>query len=125
MNPAQTALPDDTLVHRVGGGSAGNLILKPQEATLNPPGISMLLCGTPREAAEAMRRQFPRKAPRGSTIVGSTTVGQIRAAGFDVIIDATPRFPQHARLIHPQGVAGFTDDNLKRLAQCFQDHTGL
>jgi hypothetical protein len=125
MNPPQTALPDDTLVHRVGGGSAANLMLKPREATLNPPGISMLLGGTPQEAAAAMRRQFPRKAPRGRTVVGSTTVGQIRAAGFDVIMDATLRFPQHARLIHPQGVSGFTDDNLKRLAQCFQDHTGL
>jgi hypothetical protein len=40
-------------------------------------------------------------------------------------MDATPRFPQHARLIHPHGAAGFTDDNLKRLAQYFQDHTGL
>jgi hypothetical protein len=125
MNTAQIPLPDDTLVHRVGGGSVTNLLPKPREATLNPPGISMLLGGTAREAAEAMRRQFPRKAPRGRTTVGITTVGQIRAAGFDVIMDATPRFPQHARLIHPQGVSGFSDDNLKRLAQCFQDHTGL
>lgn len=125
MSIAQASLPDDILVHRVGGGSVTNLLLKSSEATLNPPGISMLLSGTAREAAEAMRRQFPRKAPRGRTTVGSTTVGQIRAAGFDVIMNATPRFPQHARLIHPQGVAGFTDDNLKRLAQCFQDHTGL
>lgn len=125
MSAPQTALPDDALIHRVGGGSAANLTLKPREAILNPPGISMLLGATPQEAAVAMRRQFPRKAPRGRTTVGSTTVGQIRAAGFDVIMDATPRFPQHARLIHPQGVAGFTDDNLKRLAQCFQDHTGL
>lgn len=118
-------LADDVLVHRVGGSLAANLNLKPREATLNPPGISMLRGGTPQEAAEAMRRQFPRKAPRGRTVVGSATVGQIRVAGFDVIMDATPRFPQHARLIHPQGAAGFTDDNLKRLAQCFQDHTGL
>jgi hypothetical protein len=125
MNLPQTALTDDTLVHRVGGGSATNLTLKPREAILNPPGISMLLGDKPEEAAEAMRRQFPRMAPRGRTTVGSTTAGQIRAAGFDVIMDATPRFPQHARLVHPQGAAGFTNDNLKHLARCFQDHTGL
>jgi hypothetical protein len=125
MNPLQTPLPDETPVHRVGGGSVVNLKLKPREATLNPPGISMLQCGTPQEAAEAMRRQFPRMAPPGGTVVSSSTVEKIRAAGFDVIMDATSRFPQHVRLIHPQGVAGFTDVNLTRLAQCFQDHTGL
>ena len=71
------------------------------------------------------RRHFPRMAPRGGTVVGTTTARQIRAAGFDVIMDPTPRFPQHARLIHPQGVAGFTAQNLQRLSQCFQDQAGL
>ena len=41
--------------------------------------------------------------------------------GFDVVPDSTPRFPNHARLIHPQGVAGFTDEYLVTLAATFRD----
>jgi hypothetical protein len=118
-------VPDDTPVHRVGGGSASNLALKPAEARLEPPGISTLAGGTPAQAAEAMRRRFPRMAPRGKTVVGSTTAGKIREAGFDVIMNPTTNFPNHARLAHPGGAAGFSGENLERLAQGFQDHTGL
>jgi hypothetical protein len=64
-------------------------------------------------------------ALRGQTVVGTTTAGRIREAGFDVIMDPTTRFPQHARLIHPDGEDGFTQDNLERLSQAFEDHTGL
>jgi hypothetical protein len=112
-------------VHRVGGGTVDNLALKPAEAALTPPGISTLGGEGPADAAEAMRRQFPRMAPRGQTTVGSTTAGQIRQAGFDVIMNPTRRFPQHARLIHPDGAAGFTRENLERLAEAFQNHPGL
>jgi hypothetical protein len=119
------ALPDDMPIHWIGGGSVANLTLKPAETKLTPPGISTLSGGTPAEAAEWMRRYFPRMAPRGRTTVGTTTAGRIRRAGFDVIMDATPRFPQHARLIHPVGVAGFDQQNLKELAKCFQDQSGL
>jgi hypothetical protein len=43
-----------------------------------------------------------------------------------VIEDPTKNFPNHGRLIHPtEGAAGFSDDNLKRLAQVFTDQTGL
>ena len=61
----------------------------------------------------------------GKTVVGSSIVGQIRSAGFDVIMDATKRFPQHARLIHPHGVAGFLEENLDRLSKCFVNHFGM
>jgi hypothetical protein len=122
-DPGQLA--DDVPIHRIGGGSAGNLALKPAERTLTPPGISTLHGGTPAEAAEAMRQQYHRLAPRGQTVVGTTTAGRIREAGFDVIMDPTKRFPQHARLIHPDGANGFTQENLDRLAQAFEDHTGL
>jgi hypothetical protein len=118
-------LSDDVPIHRIGGGSAGNLALKPAERTEVPPGISTLHGGTPAEAAEAMRRQYRRMAPRGQTVVGTTTAGRIREAGFDVIMDPTKRFPQHARLIHPDGADGFTQENLERLAQAFEDHSGL
>jgi hypothetical protein len=125
MNGGQTPVRDDTVVHRIGGGSAANLAIKPAETALNPRGISLLQGGTPSEAAAAMRQQFPRQAPRGQTVVGSTTARTIRAAGFDVIMDPTQRFPQHARLIHPQGAAGFTQQNLQRLSQSFHDQAGL
>lgn len=125
MSGDQGRIPDDMPIHRIGGGTVDNLSLKPAEAALIPPGISTLAGGSPAEAAEAMRRQFPRKAPRGRTVVGSTTAGEIRRAGFDVIMDASRRFPQHARLIHPDGADGFSRENLERLAQCFQDSSGL
>ena len=72
-----------------------------------------------------MRQQYRRMAPRGQTVVGTTTAGRIRETGFDVIMSPTTRFPRHARLIHPNGTDGFTPDNLERLAQAFEDHTGL
>ena len=118
-------IPDDVPIHRLGGGSGANLNLKPAERSLVPPGISTLQGGSPVEAAAAMRQHFPRMAPRGRTVVGTATVACIREAGFDVIMNPTPRFPQHARLVHPDGVGGFAQDNLERLAQCFEDHTGL
>jgi hypothetical protein len=125
VSPASGTLADDVIVHRIGGGVVGNLELKPAEAGFDPPGISLLQGGSPSDAAEAMRKEFPRKARKGKTVVGSATVGQLRAAGFDVIMNPTPRFPQHARLVHPLGVAGFTDENLEYLSRCFQDLAGL
>lgn len=125
MSVGTGRIADDESIHRVGGGSVENLALKPAETGLTPPGISTLRGGSPAEAVEAMRRRFPRMAPRGKTTVGTAPAEQIRRAGFDVIMDATPRFPQHARLIHPDGVAGFTQENLERLAHCFVNHTGL
>jgi hypothetical protein len=120
-----TAIPDDTPIHRIGGGTPANLALKPAETLLVPPGISTLAGGTPVEAAQAMRQIFPRIAPSGTTIVGTATAGQIRRAGFDGIMKPSRRFPQHARLIHPDGVKGFTQENLEQLAQCFINQTGL
>ena len=125
MSSAAVKLPDDVAIHRIGGGFASNLILKPSEAALDPPGISTLSGGIPAEAAAAMRRHFPRMTPKGRTTVGTTTAGRIRQAGFDVIMNPTPRFPQHARLTHPAGVAGFTQQNLEELAKCFQNQSGL
>jgi hypothetical protein len=115
----------DVVIFRIGGGTAENLALRASETLLNPPGISAFRGGTPAEAAETMRRRFPRMAPRGRTVVGAATAGQIRAAGFDVIMNATRHYPQHIRLIHPDGAAGFTKENLERLARCFTNHTGL
>jgi hypothetical protein len=73
-----------------------------------------------------MRRAFPksRKWQAGAQIVGSTTAAAVRQAGFDIVPDPTSRFANHARLIHSNGVAGFTDANLATLSQAFRDTTG-
>ncbi len=122
-------LAASTVVHRIGGGPIENLRLKPKEQSLIPPGISVFLGGTSQEAAAQMRRAFPdpRKYQRLHALaatVGSATVEAIRQAGFEVIPDPTTRFPNHARVVHRQGNAGFSDEALAQLAQAFQDTTG-
>jgi hypothetical protein len=56
-------------------------------------------------------------------MVGTTTAMAIRQAGFEIVPDPTNRFPNHARLIHPDDAEGFTDENLERLSQAFQNTT--
>jgi len=114
------------VAHRVGGGSVANLRLSLLDAQQTPPGISVLLHGTPQEAATQIRRAFPgsRKWRETAHTVGTTTAAAIREAGFDIVPDPTTRFPNHARLMHPQGVAGFTDENLVTLAATFHDTVG-
>ena len=51
--------------------------------------------------------------------VGSAAEEAIRAAGYDVMSDPTRRFPNHHRLIHPDGAVGFIDGNLARLSGSF------
>lgn len=119
-------IPPDTVVHRVGGGGAAHFRLSPLDAQQTPPGISVLLHGTPQEAAAQMRRAFPgsRKWRETAHTVGTTSAAAIREAGFDIVPDPTTRFPNHARLIHPQGVEGFTDESLTTLAATFRDTVG-
>jgi hypothetical protein len=115
-------------VHRVGGGDAKNLSLKPAEANLNPPGISVLIGGTPADTAAAFRRVFGPKSGLGKAArtVGTADVEQIRAIGFDVIPVPTSNFPNHGRIVHPtEGAAGFTAENLQKLSQVFTNMTGL
>ncbi len=116
----------ETVVHRVGGAAVDLLRLSPLDAAETPPGISVLLGGTPHEAAAAMRRAFPksRKWMRLAGTVGTATVAAVRAAGFDVVADPTAKFPNHGRLIHPSGAAGFDDRNLGPLSQTFTETTG-
>ena len=119
-------LPADMPVHRIGGRQLENLRLKPVEERTEPPGFSVLLGGTPQEAAATMRAAY-RKATRlreAAKIVASTTVGHIRAAGFDVIADESNRLRNHGRVIHPAGVTAFSDENLVELGKVFQDTTG-
>ena len=113
-------------IHRFGGGSVKNLRLKPREAALDIPGISVLKSSTPAEAAQQMRTAFPKGKAlhEAAKIVGSTSEELIRSAGFDIIHVPSALLPNHYRIIHPDGVAGFTDENLARLSQMFADTTG-
>lgn len=115
----------DTAIHRVGGGNAANLRLKAMEERLIPPGISVFLGGSAQQAVTQLRQAFPRSRKwRGKQTVGTTTAAALRQVGFEVVPNPTSRFSNHARLIHPNGVVGFTDTNLKRLAHTFQDIKG-
>src|SRR5262245_12266958 len=92
-------------IHRIGGGSMENLRLKPREARLNPPGISVLKAPSPGEVARQIREAFPDAAELhdAAKVIGSTSVERIRSAGFDIIPNPTRKLPNHHRLIHPDG----------------------
>lgn len=113
-------------IHRIGGGKAENLRLKPAEAALGPPGISVLKAPTPGEAAARVRAAFPRARGlhEAANTVGSTTEEAIRGAGFDIVPNPTRKLPNHHRIIHPERAAGFTDENLARLEGTFTNTTG-
>ena len=113
-------------IHRIGGGTVENLRLKPAEAALNPAGISVLKSPTPGEAAAQMRTAFPRAAGlhKAAKTVGSTTEEAIRSVGFESIASPTRKLPNHYRIIRPEGVAGFSDENLANLASVFTNTTG-
>jgi hypothetical protein len=113
-------------MHRIGGSSVENLRLKPRETTLSPPGISLLHAPSPREAVCQIREAFPAadELHAAAPVIGSTTVEKIRSTGFDIIPNPTKRLPHHYRLIHPDGIAGFNDENLARLSAVFTETSG-
>ena len=93
---------------------------------LNPPGISLLYTPSPGEAARQMREAFPAAdgLHEATQTIGSTTVDKIRSAGFDVIPNPTRKLPNHYRLIYPDGVVGFNDENLTRLSAVCTETAG-
>ena len=113
-------------MHRIGGGSTANLRLKPREAALSPPGISILQAASPSEAARQVREAFPAadRLHETAQVVGSTTADKIRRTGFDIIPYPTRKLLNHYRLIHPDGAMGFNDENLARLSAAFTDTSG-
>jgi hypothetical protein len=116
--------PND--LHRIGGGGVDNLRLKPAEARLNPPGISVLKAATPGEAAGQIRAAFPdaEGLQEAARVIGSTSATKIRAAGFDVIPNPTRKLPNHHRIIHPDGTAGFRSEDLRKLSEAFTNTAG-
>jgi hypothetical protein len=118
-------LPDDAVVHRVGGGTVENLRLGPLDAAARPPGVSVLVGGSPDAAAAQMRTNFNTRKWRAlAGTVGTTTAAAVRSARFDVVELPTAKLPNHARVVHPDGLTGFSDENLARLAAVFQTTTG-
>lgn len=113
-------------LHRIAGSSVENFQLKSREATLNPPGISLLYASSPEDAARQMREAFPAAdgLHEAAQIISSSTLEKIRSAGFDVIPNPTRKLPNHYRLIHPDGVVGFSDENLTRLSAAFTENSG-
>lgn len=113
-------------IHRIGGGTVDNLRLKPAEQVLDPPGISVLQAPTPGDAARQIRAAFPRGLVMQAlaSTVGTTTEELIRSVGFDLMPNPTAKFPNHSRIIHPEGATGFSDENLEKLAQVFTNTTG-
>jgi len=103
-----------------------NLRLKPREATLDPPGISLLHASSPGEAARQIREASPVATAlhHAAQVIASTTMDKIRQAGFDVFPNLIKKLPQHYRLIHLEDVAGFTDANLLRLSAVFIETSG-
>jgi hypothetical protein len=113
-------------IHRLGGGSAENLRIKPREAKLNPAGISVLKAPSPGEAARQMREEFPDadQLHEAARVVGSTTADKIRSAGFDLLPNPTRRLPNHHRIVPRDGAAGFNEENLRRLSEVFTNTSG-
>ena len=113
-------------IHRIGGVGIENLRLKPREATLQVPGISVLRAISAQEAAQQLRRAFPRarKLQRAARTVGSTTLELIQSVGFDLLPFPSQALPNHYRIVHPDGAAGFSDENLVRLAAVFEISKG-
>lgn len=93
--------------------------------TLTPPGISVLKASSPGEAVRQVREAFPEAQRLRDTThtVGTTNASKVRDAGFDVIAAPTRKLPNHHRIVHPEGAAGFTDANLQRLSEAFSDST--
>lgn len=113
-------------IHRIGGGSAENLRPKEQETRLNPPGISVLKSPSPSDAARQIREAFPEaeRLHEAAKTIGSTNAEKIRSTGFDIIPNPTRKLPNHHRIIHPDGAAGFSDKNLEKLSEVFTDTSG-
>lgn len=113
-------------IHRIGGASVENLRLKPRESQLEVPGISVIKAATPAEAVREIRTGLPRATAlhAQARIVGTASESAIRGAGFEVIATPSSALPNHHRIIHPAGVAGFSDDNLARLAEAFTSTMG-
>ena len=115
-------VPAETVVHRIGGAAMDNLRLKRAEQKLVPPGVSVLFGGTAEQAMEDMKSAYPNAAKwAGELAVGTSTVATVRSVGFEVWPCPNSMFANHARIVHPEGIPGFTDEYLSHLASVFAE----
>ena len=85
-------LDPETIVHRIGGGHAENLGLRPMERRLNPVGISLLLGGTPAQSARQMREAFPDPVKFGR--LHSLALGYGRINAYKAVQESQRRLAQ-------------------------------
>ena len=124
--PPATSDAEPPTFHRIGGATIENLRLKPRDAALDPPGISVIKAPTPKAAGDEVRTGLTRakNLHEQAKTIGSATIAAIKNAGFNVIPKPSIALPNHHRLVHPDGAAGFSDENLARLAEAFVNTTG-
>jgi len=114
-------MDEETQIHRIGPKVVDNFRLKAREHRISPVGISVLIGGTAEEASNAMKRAFSQDDMQLlAQTVASARLGDIRAAGFDIIPYPSRNFGNHGRLIHAEGTAGFQPVALSTLFSCFQ-----
>ena len=111
----------EALVHRIGGATLDRLRPNAIDRLAIPPGISVLLYEPAEEASQRMKLEYgdSKKWKKLAGIVATSTAARIAATGFSVIEAPTHTFPNHGRIIHPEGIAAFTGDNLERLSEAF------
>lgn len=70
-----------------------------------------------------MLEAFPKatELQKQAEVVGTATVKEIREAGFDVIHDPTRKFTNHGRVVHPEGLSGWTNEALEGLSKAFKN----
>ena len=112
-------------IHRIGGASVENLRLKPRSGPRRPRDLRHR-APTAKVAANEMRTGLPKAkgAPRGGEnhrLDHGRSDSQRRLRYHPHGLHA---LPNHHRIIHPEGVAGFNDENLARLAEVFVNTTG-
>jgi RHS repeat-associated protein len=100
--PAPNILADDAIIVIGNGAKPGNFVLRPAVDTkpvawINEPGISGSVAVDLSIETEFMR-MFGRTTVRGDTLSGAF-VGDVRAAGFDVVPAPTIRNPNHVRIV--------------------------
>lgn len=88
---------------------------------MNPQGVSSIRANSAEDVMKVWNDAFPTRQVDLSSVKG-TTAGEIRSAGFDAIHNPSKGKigDAHARLIHPNGVDGFSDSNLKNLSSKFK-----
>jgi RHS repeat-associated protein len=122
---------DQQMIHRAGGGGWENLKLSNADKLGSPPGVSVLFGASPKDVRSKLRPIAESHEPlykKAMGAIGSALVASVRATGFDVIdtsndksTSALNRMRMHGLIIHPEGIVGFSNDNLMMLSTVFKD----